>query len=761
MRLFLAVSILFFHHITAAQQPIGSWREYLPYASATQVTQADGKIIAATPYSFFSYDPSSNTIERFSRITGLSETGISRIHYDDVNEKLVVAYDNSTIDIIYRNDITAIRDITRDNIAGDKTIYDIYSLGHDYYLSTGLGIVVVDGERNEIKDTWFIGASGTHIKVNGMASDNAFFYAATEQGLKKAALNAPNPADYSNWQSPDASNGLYPGNYSDVISIQDKMILQKDDSLFIQNGSNWGLLYHDDWKINSLEGSGNKILLCESRTNAAGRVVILNTNGTIDRIISQAPLLSQPRSAILIQNEAWIADGAAGLLHIGSSTEQYQPNSPRSIATGEIVSKFNRFYATAGEVDGSGTPGNNTNGIYRMEQGEWTNFNDNSVPRLDSLRDFITVVIDPADETAWAGSFGGGLLHIRSDQDLEIFKQGYLSPSIANPLQYRVAGLSFDNQDNLWISNYGASTALAVRKTDGTWKQLAVPFSIPGNALTQIVTGDNNYKWIIVARAGGVLCFDDNLTPDNTADDHWKLFGTGSGNGNLPAGEATCLAADKNGFIWVGTTNGIAVFQCAQDIFSAVGCEAIWPVVKQGNFAGYLFNGQEVRSIAVDGADRKWVATKNGVFLISASGEEIVFQFTKDNSPLLDDDVRKITIDGGSGEVFFATAKGLCSFRSTATEGNENSSHVLIFPNPVPPSYSGTIGIRGLVNNAIVKITEMDGRLIYQTRAAGGQAVWDGRDYKGRRISTGVYLVVVSSDEHNGKTVAKIIFIGK
>jgi Two component regulator propeller len=761
VRVFLAVSILFFHHITAAQQPIGSWREYLPYGSATQVVQAGSKIITATPYSFFLLDPSSNTIERFSRITGLSETGVSRIHYDNVNDKLVVAYDNSTVDIIYRNDITAIRDITRDNIAGDKTIYDIYSLGHDYYLSTGLGIIVVNGDRNEIKDTWFIGTSGAHIKVSGMAADNAFLYAATTEGLKKAAVNSTNLADYSNWQLLDASNGLYPGNYNDVISMQGKMILQKDDSLFVQNGNTWGILYHDDWEINSLDSAGNKILLCESRPNAAGRVVVLNTDGTIDRIISQAPLLSQPHSAVLVQNEAWIADGAAGLLHIGTTTEQYQPNSPRAIATGEIASGFNRFYATAGEVDASWAPQNNPNGIYRMEQGEWTNINGNSFAGLDSLRDFISIAIDPTDETAWAGSFGGGLLHTGNDQHIEVFKQGYLSSTIANPLQYRVAGLSFDKQDNLWISNYGASLPLSVRKKDGGWKQLAVPFSIPENALTQIITGDNNYKWIVAAKGGGVLCFDDNFTPDNTVDDHWRLFSTGSGNGNLPAGEATCLAIDKNGFVWAGTTNGIAVCQCTQDVFTAVGCEAIWPVVKQGNFAGYLFNGQEIRSIVVDGADRKWVATKNGVFLISASGEEIVLQFTKDNSPLLDDDVRKIAIDGGSGEVFFATAKGLCSFRSTATEGNESSSHVLVFPNPVPPSYSGTIGIRGLVSNAIVKITEMDGRLVYQTRAAGGQAVWDGRDYKGRRISTGVYLVVVSDDEHSGKTVAKIIFIGR
>ncbi len=158
------------------------------------------------------------------------------------------------------------------------------------------------------------------------------------------------------------------------------------------------------------------------------------------------------------------------------------------------------------------------------------------------------------------------------------------------------------------------------------------------------------------------------------------------------------------------------------------------------------------------------MATKNGVWLINSTGEKVIYQFTETNSPLLSNDVKKITIDGKTGEVFFATQKGICSFRSTATEANEKTENVLVFPNPVPPGFAGTIAIRGLVNNAIVKITELDGRLVYQTRALGGQAVWDGRDYKGRKISSGVYLIITGSDDASSsraKAAAKIIFLSK
>ena len=154
-----------------------------------------------------------------------------------------------------------------------------------------------------------------------------------------------------------------------------------------------------------------------------------------------------------------------------------------------------------------------------------------------------------------------------------------------------------------------------------------------------------------------------------------------------------------------------------------------------------------------------WVGTKNGVWLISPDGDKTIYRFTTENSPLPDNDVKQIAIDGNNGETFFSTAKGIVSFRSTATEGGLQTNNVLVFPNPVPPGYSGSIAIRGLVNNAIVKITELDGRLVYQTRALGGQAIWNGKNYKGQSIAAGIYLVIISDEGKQEKAVSRIVFI--
>lgn len=748
-----------------AQQPlpaIGLWREHLPYNSAIDLAAGNGKIFCATPYSLFSVTPSDKTIERMSRITGLNETGINAIYYDNTNEKLVIGYGNSNIDIIYRNDIINVPDLKRDNVTGDKNIYNIFSLGKNYYLSTGLGVVVVDGERYEIKESWLIGAGGNQVKVNGLSNDGMFFYAATDEGLKKAAASVANLADYNNWQLVSGTNGLAAGSCQNVTAIQNKLIVQKNDSVFIQDGTNWNLLYQDGWPIISMTGSENKISLCQRKTNGESKVTILNTDGTVANIFHQPSAISFPRKTIIAGADTWIADQLTGLSQFNSTSfEQYKPNSPRGIATGEGTVYNHSFYATAGGADQLWIARGIRDGFYVFKEGNWTTIDNSIYPQLDTLLDFISLAIDPKDETIWAGSYGGGLLHIKADQSPEIFKHTLLSPAVTDLSSYRVAGLAFDLDDNLWISNYGAAQPLVVKKTDATVTKFSIPFPLVENQLAQVVIDDNNYKWLIAPKSGGLICFDHGTAIENTGDDRWKIFKAGAGNGNLPGDNVLSIAKDKNGFIWVGTTNGIGVVQCPQNVFTAQGCEIVWPVVQQGAFAGYLFAGEEVNSIAVDGADRKWVATNNGAWLVSATGENVLYQFTEATSPLLSNDVKKITIDGKTGEVYFSTAKGICSFRSTATEGGEANESVLVYPNPVPPGYSGTIGIRGLVANAVVKITELNGRLVYQTRAAGGQATWDGRDYKGRRISSGVYLVLVSNDERTQKTAAKIVFITK
>ncbi|HEX2534645.1 MAG TPA: hypothetical protein VHK69_12960, partial [Chitinophagaceae bacterium] len=154
------------------------------------------------------------------------------------------------------------------------------------------------------------------------------------------------------------------------------------------------------------------------------------------------------------------------------------------------------------------------------------------------------------------------------------------------------------------------------------------------------------------------------------------------------------------------------------------------------------------------------VGTRNGAWLVAPEGDKVLHQFTAENSPLPGSEVLRIAVSGGTGEVFFATARGLVSYRGTATDAAEGKeSDVWVFPNPVPPGYTGTIALRGLPDRSHVKIIEPGGRLVFQTRSLGGQAVWNGRDYRGRQPAPGIYLVLVTNELRTEKVAAKIVFI--
>jgi hypothetical protein len=741
---------------------IGSWREHLSYLSAKDVTAGNSKIYCATPYSLFSIDISTKEINRISKISGLSETGISTINFDSNSSKLYIAYSNSNVDIIDASGIHNIPALKQLNTSGDKSIYQVYTDNSKAYLSSGLGIIVINADKYEIKDSWFIGDSGTYVKTYGFTKSNGFYYAATEQGLKQISINNINPADAFNWQT-ILGNGLPAGACKMVVTVQDKVIALVHDSIFINNSNTWSLFFANGVPVNSISSSQNHLFICQGTGNNNNQVLDMDISGNLLTTFKQPGVIAFPQKAIKYGDDTWVADLFGGLSHwFGTTYEQYKLNSPEDIAVGQIIAYNNIVYAAAGTVNDAWNYQYNRNGIYRFKDGSWTNFNQFHYPILDSLLDFITVAIDPRDETLWAGSYGGGLIHINQNDGIQIIKQNSpIEQTIGDPGSYRVSGLAFDNDNNLWLSNYGAQDEIHVLKNDGSWKTFFVPFFIGGNAAAQIVIDDANQKWIVSPPNNGIIVLNDNNTIDNTNDDHWKLLTNVAGSGNLTSTDVLSIAKDKNGFIWVGTSNGVSVFQCPEALFSSSGCEAIWPVTNEGSFADYLFKGVPVKDIAIDGANRKWIATSNGAWLISEEGDKVLLHFTEDNSPLLSNDVQKIGINGATGEVFFGTTKGICSYRGTATEAAESNNHVLVFPNPVPPSYDGTIAIRGLPENAVVRITELNGRLVYQTIALGGQAVWNGRDYKGVKASSGVYLVMAQDDTRQNKVVTKIVFIGR
>jgi hypothetical protein len=771
----IPVLFLITAHIGYAQlTPIGQWREHLEFGPAKEIVFADDHFFVASKWGIYSVTYEDRMIERYSKINGLNDLGIKSIQYNPATQKLLIAYENSNLDVLYKNNIINIPYILKSNISGNKKINRILMKGDLAYLATGIGVIVVDMEKYEIAATWPLGNGGKNIMVASIEADNNFFYAATEEGLKRIAMNNPFPENIANWEIMSGQNNLPNGSAENVLIQNNNLFAQFGSQLYKQSDNNWTKVYEDDWVWTKTTASENRIFIAEQKNNfTLRRILVYNINTNTSEIIEDNLQLATPVDAVSRNNVIYVSDNTHGVvIKEGASFERISINSPSGPVDGEMIFHNNKLYVAGGSINEAWYYLYNRTGFFVYDNQNWKAYNQQTLPWMDTLLDVITLAVDPLDETIYAGSYsgglgqsdgsvinGGGLIEIKSPDNYKIYKQGTPIEKTIGDNSYRVSGLAFDNERNLWFSNFGAERNFGVRKADGSWAKFSAPFIIKDNMVGSILIDDYNQKWIQVPQGNGIFCYNHGTSIDNSGDDRWKWLQTGKGNGNLPGNLVQAMAKDKDGFIWLGTDKGIGIIQCPGEVFTSNGCEAYQPIIQQGNFASLLFGNEEVRAIAVDGANRKWVGTKNGVWLISADGEKVIERFTEDNSPLLSNLINRIAIDPVSGEVYFSTFKGICSYRSTATEGTLQNEQVFVFPNPVPSGYGGQIGIRGLAANAYVKITELNGRLVYQTRAFGGQAVWSGNDYTGKRAATGVYLILVTDETGIEKTAGKIVFV--
>ena len=570
-------------------------------------------------------------------------------------------------------------------------------------------------------------------------------------------LNPSLLADFNNWtrETIDASS-IFP---TAILSSDKDFFALRNDSLFIFNGSSWLPYYASASPVTFFQSAKNRLFLGTS-DNGKGTILQFEQNQSSPKII-QSQFLVFPLSCVSTGNdEYWIGDKVNGLIHLtGNNQEQILPDAPGIIPKGYLDFSAGKLLAPAGFVDKTGVPQQIPGAIAVFESDNWKNISKVTNYAMDSLPDIMSAVLDQASGKIIAASYGGGLAEIAQDGKTTVYKQeSALSPFSGSSADFRVSGLAFDLDRQLWVTNPGSSQPLLIRKKDGSWKKFAIPF--PGATTPGLLTVDKeNRKWIMLHGAGGLVCFDDKGTPDQSGDDQWRLFRQGRGNGNLPSSNVTAISVDKNGFIWVGTDRGVAIIQCSDDIFNIAACEATLPVVRQDNFAGLLLAEENISDIETDQADRKWIASNNGVWLLSADGQKTIHRFTSSTSKLLSDDVYSIAVNDQTGEVFFLTAAGISSFRAEATAPEIIKRKPFIFPNPVPPGYAGTIAFRNLPDRSWVKVTELNGKLVYETRSLGGQAVWNGKNLQGQRLNSGVYIVYIAEELNQYQVAGKVFFI--
>ncbi|MFA8433829.1 MAG: two-component regulator propeller domain-containing protein [Marinifilaceae bacterium] len=756
----LFLTLFFASFSLFGQLGVGNWQEHLPFRKSVKLLEAGNRLFCLTESGLFSYSFEDNRVLTYSKINGLSDVGIQTLEYDNVTGRLLIGYQNGNVDLLEENQLVNIPDIRKANLSGNSSIYSVLFHGNKAFLGTGFGIVVLNLDKSEVADTYYIGDGGAPLKVNGLTRAGKYLYAATGRGIYRAEMEGLNLADFNNW---DLLTNLpdFQGEFRFVLSHENQVFvvhslgLTNDQILVFRNGM-WNAFVADLPKVSSVRFQDNQLWVV-----AGGELRILNLLGQeVERIKQVGNEVLDLRDALQTQQgNRYLADFGRAVL--GLEGDQYvsiKPDGPQYTETEAMLHGANSLWMLRGGRNGDNSGKNYPAEISLLEDRQWRNIDRKQIPQLNPVKDLVSLAINPVKPSQmYLGSWGQGILVMDQEKLIEQWDAG--NSPLGNS-EARIAGMAADRQGALWVLDAGTSSSIKVRNTDGQWIALEYsPLANQEDVRKIIVTSDGD-KWVLTGPGMALFAVNENQTLANRDDDVYRNFRVLDENKQKLTSTVFDLVEDKEGSIWLGTDRGVMVYSQPGNLLRNKDFYAYRPVINLDGTNQYLLGTEKVHCIAVDGANQKWLGTENsGVFLVSSSGDEQLLHFHTGNSPLLSNRVHKISIDPQSGEVFFATDKGLISYKGAVTEGGENFSKLYVYPNPVRETYHGDIVVSGLMTDSSVKITDVSGNLVYEGQSQGGQMLWDGRNFSGSRVHTGVYLIFCANSDGSKSKVIKLLLI--
>ena len=766
------------------QAAYGDWQLHLPARHPLGLADAGSRVYVADESSFYFYDKSLHTTQLLSRRDGFSDVGVAALAYDSATAQLVVAYRNGNLDLVSASGaVRNVTDLQRKVSQTAKTIYQVQIYNGLAYVGTNLGLVVLDLAKLEVRDTYSaIGPAGKVVSAFATAVLHDTIYASTSAGILRARINpAVNLLDYRSWTAEVPNTGLVTQTYPQLVAYRGHAVA---------GGNFRGLDYLAGvgaaraWRyspnsyageVRRLHVSAGQLLVATTgdplrRFNlATGRVVDVLPAAAVGTVVNDA--LAQPDGTY------YVASYYSGLLRFASATaspEAIRPNSPESSADFGLLANAatNTVDVFSGGFSGdNGLQFDNRGGFYEYKDGQWTNYTSTSYPSAADYPNLLDLArgTRTADGTLYIASYGNGLLQWKGPGQFKQYTYGTPGSPLRSSLDPDQGGLDFvrvpdvatdPGNGRVWVVNRhqrpGVPGLFRFRPSNATWT--AVPAFTGFENLDRVVVDNFGNPWATQSRklGQGLVAFD-------TISQKPFYFNTSTG---LPSNLAYAIVRDRIGDIWVGTGEGIAVYNDPSQLLGAAANGTSQgtfrlPYAQSGNGRFPTLFNEIVRCIAVDGANRKWLGTPNGLWLFNADCTEALLNFTTANSPLPSNSIVDVAVNDKTGEVFVATDAGVVSYRGSAsvTEGKPTCAQVS--PNPVRPEFAGTVGISGVVNNAQVRITDVAGHLVYSTRAAGGTVTWNLTDTEGRRVRSGVYLVLTADAEGKNTCVSKVAVLSK
>ena len=757
----------------------GDWQLHLPTNHPLHLADAGDRVYVAAENAFYFFDKNLNTTQVLSRRDGLSDVGVAALAYDSVTKQTVLAYKNANIDILQPNGrVRNLNDVLRKSIPA-KTIYQVSIGGNKAYVSTSFGLLSLDLNKLEISDTYTnIGPNGTVVAVYDAVVANGTLFAATSVGLLRGSLSL-NLLDYRNWTlSQPVALGNMPAPMYKFLAVDAGQVYAAVERYlvykFVPGQGIWQPIPGTgSGEYRSLRGGRGGLLIADD----ASGVRRIDRNGLLTNVLLPVTGTFTQDAARSREGTYYVANYQLGLGKfvpgVGKSPEYFVANGPEtalafSILADARTSKVNIF---TGGYEERYSPKNFRAGFYEYAGGQWTNATSTAFPNASDFPNPTSPVrgARTPDGTLYVANYGGGLLEWKGPGKFRRFGEGSPagSPLLGtfgpNPNRVELTDLAATAEGKVWVVNRHLqafrSGLFILDPVANAWQ--TIPWVSGLEALERIALDDNGYAWVSVSRktdptnaALGIFA----INPSTTTPSPPRFFTTAAG---LPDNQIYELAKDRRGYIWAATIKGVAVFNDPSGPFTST-AGFTQPIVTRGEGTGFpaLFS-EAVRALAVDGGDRKWFGTDHGLWLFNADATEALLHFTTANSPLPSDRIVDVKVNDKTGDVWVATDAGVVAYRGAATVTEGKPKCAAVFPNPVRPDFAGVLGINGLANNAVVKITDAAGHLVYATTANGGTVTWNMTTAEGQRVRSGVYLVLSTDADGQNGCVSKVAVLSK
>ena len=775
MRHILTIILFSFFSFTvlAANFNTTGWKTYLSYNNTNSVEESNDQVFVVAEGSLYTYGKDDNSIKQYYKGNGLNDNTISLIRYNKQTKSLLIIYDNSNIDILEGGVATNLPYLSTSTSIRDKQINSVLVHDEYAYLSTAFGIVVVNMAKKEIKDTYKLSLNITSCAIqNGNIDASTTNKAEVSSGIIYASLKE-NLLDKANWKPYGLSNLSDSHTISAIASFKNTLFyLVSQQGIFYENNGELSRIINSS-TLKYMKVIGEKLACIDN-----SRVFIVSDTQKFDQINLSINDISTYQT-----DKYWIAEGSKGLRSIqrkGSNSfealnEPIILDGPYSNSAFDIVCKNDKVYMIIGGKDLlNGKRFDKGGYILTYDYDKWSFIDPKEAQKKLNLprnpRDYTSIAVttdDSNDEIVYASSMGDGVIQYKNGTPVQSYNEKNAFKETAGGYgsgYCYIDGLAFDKNGNLWMTSSEVNHAVLVLDKAGAWHRLDIEQLRGVYTINDILITSTNDKWIYVPRNTPKLVMIPNSESLDEVSSYEFTTLIDTDGKELTPSNYTCVAEDKDGYIWVGTNRGAVYFtkpriSSAEDK-AATRCTRVkYTNEETGNLA-YFLDNVVVTTLKVDAGNRKWIGTKgNGVYVLDNDNETIVYQFNTTNSPLLSDNIYDIEINDKTGEVFIGTDKGLNSYQGEASEGKSDYSEIYAYPNPVRPEHMDKVTIVGLMDNSNVKITDLNGNIIYQTKSLGGQAIWNCRSASGSRVATGVYLVLASTEEASESVVTKIIVV--